>query len=85
MDLEEYDDESNAKTRTRNDDEEDDLEDDDLYEQAIDIVIREKKASISFIQRQLRIGYNRSSRLVEKMEKNGILGPPNSSGKRDIL
>jgi S-DNA-T family DNA segregation ATPase FtsK/SpoIIIE len=64
-----------------------DLEDgdDDLYAQAVNIVRTERKASISYIQRCLRIGYNRAANLVEEMEKNGVLSTPNYSGKREIL
>jgi S-DNA-T family DNA segregation ATPase FtsK/SpoIIIE len=59
--------------------------DGDLYSQAIMIVKRDKKTSISYIQRQLRIGYNRAASLIEKMEENGILSAPNNSGKREII
>lgn len=59
--------------------------DDDLYTQAVNIVRTERKASISYIQRCLRIGYNRAANLVEEMEKNGVLSSPNHSGKREIL
>jgi S-DNA-T family DNA segregation ATPase FtsK/SpoIIIE len=58
---------------------------DDMYTQAVNIVRIERKASISYIQRCLRIGYNRAANLVEEMEKNGILSSPNHSGKREIL
>jgi S-DNA-T family DNA segregation ATPase FtsK/SpoIIIE len=57
----------------------------DLYTQAVNIVRIEKKSSISYIQRSLRIGYNKAANLVDEMEKNGILSPPNHSGKREIL
>ncbi|MBU6339621.1 MAG: DNA translocase FtsK, partial [Rickettsiales bacterium] len=60
-------------------------EDGDLYSKAVMIVRRDKKASISYIQRQLRIGYNRAATLIEKMEVEGIVSAPNISGKRDIL
>ena len=60
-------------------------EDDDIYMQAVNIVRTERKASISYIQRCLRIGYNRAANIVEAMEKNGILSPPNHSGKREVL
>lgn len=59
--------------------------DDDLYRQAVNIVRTERKASTSYIQRSLRIGYNRAAILVERMEKEGILSEPNHSGKREIL
>ena len=58
--------------------------DDDLYKQAVSIVMRDRKASISYIQRQLRIGYNRAANLVERMERDGIIGVA-STGKREIL
>jgi S-DNA-T family DNA segregation ATPase FtsK/SpoIIIE len=59
--------------------------DDDLYNRAVMIVKRDKKPSISYVQRQLRIGYNRAATLIEKMEENGIISAPNISGKREIL
>jgi len=58
---------------------------DDLYDQAVALVTRERKVSISFIQRQLQIGYNRSARLVERMETEGIVSPSNHQGKREVL
>jgi S-DNA-T family DNA segregation ATPase FtsK/SpoIIIE len=60
-------------------------EDDGLYRQAVDIVVREGKASTSFIQRRLQIGYNRAARLIERMEAEGIVSPANHAGKREIL
>jgi S-DNA-T family DNA segregation ATPase FtsK/SpoIIIE len=57
----------------------------DLYNQAVIIVRRDKKASISYIQRQLRIGYNRAATLVEKMEEAGVVTPPSSSGRREVV
>ena len=59
--------------------------DDSLYEQAVNIVMQDRKASISYIQRKLRIGYNRAATLVERMEDCGVITPPNHSGKREIL
>ena len=56
-----------------------------LYEQAVTLVAREGKASTSFIQRHLQIGYNRAARLIEQMEKDGIVGPSNHVGKREVL
>ncbi len=58
---------------------------DELYDKAVDIVLRERKASTSFIQRHLQIGYNRAARLMEQMEKEGVVGAPNHVGKREIL
>ena len=60
-------------------------EEDNIYTQAVNIVRTERKSSISYIQRSLRIGYNRAANLVEEMEKNGILSAPNHSGKREVL
>lgn len=59
--------------------------DDDLYRQAVSIVLRDKKASTSYIQRCLRIGYNRAANLIERMEKENIISAPNHVGKREIL
>ncbi len=59
--------------------------DGDLYVKAVAIVRRDKKASISYVQRQLRIGYNRAATLIEKMEAEGIITAPNISGKREII
>ncbi len=56
-----------------------------LYEQAIAVVAREGKASTSFIQRHLNIGYNRAAKLIEQMEKEGVVGPANHVGKREVL
>jgi S-DNA-T family DNA segregation ATPase FtsK/SpoIIIE len=56
-----------------------------LFDQAVDIVTREGKASTSFIQRHLQIGYNRAAKLIEQMEKEGIVSAANHVGKRDVL
>jgi S-DNA-T family DNA segregation ATPase FtsK/SpoIIIE len=56
-----------------------------LFDQAVDLVAREGKASTSFIQRHLNIGYNRAAKLIEQMEKEGIVGPANHVGKREVL
>ncbi|UNM06768.1 MAG: DNA translocase FtsK [Holosporaceae bacterium] len=58
---------------------------DALYDQALSIVLREQKASTSFIQRHLQIGYNRAARIIEKMEEEGVVSKPNHVGKREIL
>jgi S-DNA-T family DNA segregation ATPase FtsK/SpoIIIE len=58
---------------------------DDPYDQAVAIVLRDKKASTSYIQRRMGIGYNRAASLIERMEQEGIVGPANQTGKRDIL
>jgi len=57
----------------------------DLYQQAVQIVTRDKKASTSYIQRRLQIGYNRAASLMERMEQEGIVGQANHAGKREIL
>jgi DNA segregation ATPase FtsK/SpoIIIE, S-DNA-T family len=56
-----------------------------LFDQAVDIVAREGKASTSFIQRHLNIGYNKAAKLIEQMEKEGIISTANHVGKREIL
>ena len=56
-----------------------------LFDQAVDLVAREGKASTSFIQRHLNIGYNRAAKLIEQMEKEGIVGTANHVGKREVL
>ena len=57
----------------------------DLFSQAVAIVKRDRKASTSYIQRRLQIGYNRAASLMERMEQEGIVGQPNHAGKREIL
>jgi DNA segregation ATPase FtsK/SpoIIIE, S-DNA-T family len=57
----------------------------DLYQQAVQIVTRDRKASTSYIQRRLQIGYNRAASLMERMELEGVVGQPNHAGKREIL
>ncbi|KAA5605524.1 DNA translocase FtsK [Roseospira marina] len=58
---------------------------DDLYDHAVALVLRENKVSVSFIQRHLQIGYNRSARIVERMENEGLVSAANHVGKREIL
>jgi S-DNA-T family DNA segregation ATPase FtsK/SpoIIIE len=58
---------------------------DALYDKAVAIVMRDRKASTSYIQRRLQIGYNRAATLIERMEQEGVVGTPNHAGKRDIL
>ena len=58
---------------------------DPLYDQAVAVVLKHKRASISLVQRHLRIGYNRSARLLEQMEKSGLVSAMSGSGNRDIL
>ena len=57
----------------------------DLYQQAVQVVTRDRKASTSYIQRRLQIGYNRAATLMERMEEEGIVGQANHAGKREIL
>ena len=58
---------------------------DDLYDKAVALVCRERKASTSFVQRHLQIGYNRAARLIERMEREGVVSPANHVGKREVL
>ena len=58
---------------------------DDIYDMAVAIVMRDRKASTSYIQRRLSIGYNRAADLIERMESEGLIGPASSTGKREIL
>ena len=57
----------------------------DLYDQAVAVVTRDRKASTSYIQRRLQIGYNRAASLMERMEREGVVGVANHAGKREIL
>ena len=58
---------------------------DDLYDRAVAVVTRDRKASTSYVQRRLQIGYNRAASLIERMEREGVVSPANHAGKRDIL
>ena len=58
---------------------------DPLYKEALNLILREGKASTSFIQRHLKIGYNRAARIIDLMEKSGIVSPANHVGKREII
>jgi S-DNA-T family DNA segregation ATPase FtsK/SpoIIIE len=58
---------------------------DDMYDKAVYIVTTTRNASISWVQRQLRIGYNRAARIVEEMEKQGVVSPPDHTNKREVL
>ena len=62
-----------------------DAEADPLYDEAVQIVTQSRKASISWVQRRLRIGYNRAARLVEQMEASGVVGPLESNGAREVI
>ncbi|MFV0280050.1 MAG: DNA translocase FtsK [Rhodoblastus sp.] len=57
----------------------------DLYDRAVNIVLRDRKASVSYIQRRLSVGYNKAASIVERMEKEGLVGQANHAGKREIL
>jgi S-DNA-T family DNA segregation ATPase FtsK/SpoIIIE len=56
-----------------------------MYDQAVEVVLKNRKASISLVQRHLKIGYNRAARLVEDMEKAGLVSAMNGQGQREIL
>jgi len=58
---------------------------DDLYDQAVAVVTRDRKVSTSYVQRRLQIGYNRAATLIERMEKEGVITPANHAGKREVL
>lgn len=58
---------------------------DDLYDQAVNLVLRERRATTSYLQRRLGIGYNRAATLIEQMEQEGLISAPSRTGKRDIL
>ena len=60
-------------------------EKDPLYDEAVEIVLRTKKASISYVQRNLRIGYNRAARIIEDMEKAGLVTPMQNNGNREVI
>lgn len=69
-----------------NPDEEEDLKDlDPLLDEAIGIVLEDRRASISYLQRRLKVGYNRAARIMEQIERRGIVGPPDSRGERQVL
>ena len=58
---------------------------DDLYDQAVQVVLRDKKVSTSYVQRRLGVGYNKAATLIERMEQEGVISAPNGQGKRNIL
>ena len=60
-------------------------ENDPLYDQAVEVVLRTRRPSISLVQRHLRIGYNRAARLIEAMERAGLVSPPEHNGNRQVL
>ena len=61
------------------------IEEEPLYEEALKVILKHRRASISFVQRHLRIGYNRAARLLEIMEKKGVVSEMQSNGSRRIL
>jgi len=63
----------------------DDMEMDELYDEAVAIVTETRRASISGLQRRLKVGYNRAARLVETMETTGVVGPMQSNGSREVI
>lgn len=58
---------------------------DELYQQAVQVVLQERKASTSFVQRRLQIGYNRAARMIEQMEADGLITQPNATGRREVV
>jgi DNA segregation ATPase FtsK/SpoIIIE, S-DNA-T family len=79
------DEEDEAEAAAAGEEDEMGLSSGDLYDQAVSIILRHKKASTSYIQRRLQIGYNRAASFMERMEKDGVVGPANHAGKREIL
>jgi len=62
-----------------------DAESDPLYDQAVAVVVKTRRPSISLVQRHLRIGYNRAARLIEAMERAGLVSPMQANGNREVL
>ena len=58
---------------------------DELYDQAVAVVLRDKKVSTSYVQRRLQVGYNKAASLIERMEKEGLISAATATGKREIL
>ncbi len=63
----------------------DNMEDDELYEEARELVIRAGKASTSYLQRRLRIGYGRAARILDMLQERGVIGPPDGSRPREVF
>ena len=59
--------------------------DEDLYRQAVEIVRNDKKVSTSYVQRRLRIGYNRAATIIDRMEEEGVISAPDHTGRRQVL
>ena len=75
-----------VKKRSENsDDISDNSDEDEMYQTAVKLIKNEKKASTSFLQRKLQIGYNRAARIIDKMEENGLISKANHVGKREVL
>jgi S-DNA-T family DNA segregation ATPase FtsK/SpoIIIE len=70
---------------TSGDDSDDNGESDPLYDEAVAFVLESRKASISSVQRKLRVGYNRAARLIEQMEASGVVSPAGNNGNREVL
>lgn len=81
----EYDDTILTQVTTDDDPEAGDMEQDEKYDEAVDLVLQTGQASISMLQRKLRVGYNRAARMIEMMEKEGIVGPSDGVKARDVL
>jgi len=62
-----------------------DAESDPMYDQAVQMVLKTRRPSISLVQRHLRIGYNRAARLIEQMERAGLVSPMQTNGNREVL
>ena len=62
-----------------------DGEADPLYDQAVEVVLKTRRPSISLVQRHLRIGYNRAARLIEQMERSGLVSPMGANGNREVI
>jgi S-DNA-T family DNA segregation ATPase FtsK/SpoIIIE len=62
-----------------------DAESDPMYDQAVQVVLKTRRPSISLVQRHLRIGYNRAARLIEQMERAGLVSPMQTNGNREVL
>ncbi|HUR44101.1 MAG TPA: DNA translocase FtsK, partial [Aestuariivirga sp.] len=58
---------------------------DELYDQAVAVVLRDKKVSTSYVQRRLQVGYNKAASLIERMEKEGLISAASATGKREIM
>lgn len=76
---------SAAESGTGTDMMERDGESDPLYDEAVAVVIESRRASISYLQRRLKVGYNRAARMIEDMESAGVVSPVLSNGSRDVL